>query len=141
MSQLTVQAISWINSNSTLRNSSSTLHILYSICHNIVLHPSELKFRTIRLDNPKLKSTIVDVEGAIDLLYLCGFEMDSVNHCLTLSVVDQQIVKELNDLGNLFESYCSEEHLSPRHLENVVNTPKVRHHDLFHEVVTTPHAS
>jgi hypothetical protein len=33
------------------------------------------KFRKIKLSNPKIKSTIVDVDGAIDLMLLVGFQL------------------------------------------------------------------
>lgn len=35
------------------------------------------KFRRVRLENPKIKAAIVDVEGALDLMMACGFELSA----------------------------------------------------------------
>ncbi|EFC44732.1 PUG domain-containing protein [Naegleria gruberi] len=157
MSLLLTQASSWINSNETLKNSSITLHILYSICHNIFEHPSEIKLRTLKLDNAKFKANVLNVEGAVDLLYLCGFEMDTNSNCLILKQVNENMLKELHDLGNLFNSYCSDDVKSPKPTtvshqsshttvsshDPFTSTPErappvVRHHDLFHHHDTSP---
>nr|CAG4711918.1 unnamed protein product [Naegleria fowleri] len=75
------QAQHWINSNHQYFTP-STLHVLHSICHNIITHPHEPKFRCIKMENPKFKENILNVEGAMDLLYLVGFEQDPIEHTI-----------------------------------------------------------
>ena len=42
--------------------------VLGKLLSNIIQHPSEAKYRTVRLANPRIKSAIVDVDGALELL-------------------------------------------------------------------------
>ena len=46
----------------------ATKEVLRKLLFNIVTHPGEGKYRKIRLANVRIKETIVDVEGALELL-------------------------------------------------------------------------
>jgi len=53
----------------------ASLSTLARILQNTLSHPSEAKFRNIRLGNKKVQEEIVGVDGAIDFLQACGFEI------------------------------------------------------------------
>ena len=46
--------------------------VLRKILANILRQPDDPKFRRIRLANARIKETIVDVEGALELLQVCS---------------------------------------------------------------------
>eukprot|EP00955_Chlamydomonas_euryale_P050711 354633-Chlamydomonas_euryale.AAC.13 len=54
----------------------ASLSTLARILQNTLSHPSEAKFRNIRLGNKKVQEEIVGVDGAIDFLQVrCSFGM------------------------------------------------------------------
>jgi len=52
-----------------------SLAALARILRNILASPGELKYRQIRLSNPKVQATVVDVAGALEFMEGCGFEI------------------------------------------------------------------
>lgn len=127
-----LQAEGWIHANPALQQHPNTLHILYSICHNISTHPSEGKFRSIRLDNQKFKEQVLDVDGAVDLLYLVGFEMDKTTNCLVLR---GEGVGELEEMCQVLDrAEHATTSVTPPHVNSTqsrVTPPITAHHDLF----------
>ncbi|BDA46192.1 probable UBX domain-containing protein 6 [Coccomyxa sp. Obi] len=49
--------------------------VLGKVLRNILEHPTEAKYRRLRLGNKRIQETIVDVSGGIALLQACGFEL------------------------------------------------------------------
>lgn len=48
---------------------------LYRLLRNVASWPQETKYRKLRLSNPKIQAAVVDIDGALELLQACGFQM------------------------------------------------------------------
>ncbi|KAI3730680.1 hypothetical protein L1987_61853 [Smallanthus sonchifolius] len=59
--------------------SDGSVEIVLKLLKNIVKEPENVKFRRIRLGNPKIKEAIADVAGGLDLLECVGFELKEEN--------------------------------------------------------------
>ncbi|PWA54322.1 plant UBX domain-containing protein 2 [Artemisia annua] len=55
--------------------SDGSVDIVLKLLRNVVKEPENVKFRRIRLGNPKIKEAIADVAGGLDLLECVGFEL------------------------------------------------------------------
>jgi len=53
----------------------SACQVLIRLLSNIIQNPEDAKYRRIRLTNPKIKTAVVDVDGALELLLACGFQI------------------------------------------------------------------
>lgn len=53
----------------------SVLQTLSKICANVIKHPAEPKYRTLKLDNAAFRKKVVDHSGALDVLKRAGFEV------------------------------------------------------------------
>jgi len=62
-----------------LENAQECLDILDKLIRNIVRNPNEEKFRTIKLQNPKIAAAITNVPGAVDALMQMGFRAEGEN--------------------------------------------------------------
>ena len=51
--------------------------ILLKLINNILRDPQNVKFRRIRLSNPKVESMLLNANGAFDILFSIGFEEDT----------------------------------------------------------------
>lgn len=101
------QASEFIESNrGSLLSSPSTLQIINSICSNIISHPNEEKFRKIKLANPKFNEFVMNVKGAINLLFLCGFEIDDQNENLIIKSGNLNI-HDLQALVHVIQDYIT----------------------------------
>ena len=58
------------------------LKTLNTVLGNIVTKPDEEKYRTLRLDNPKIQEKIGRVAGAVDLLKALGTPLTCVSACV-----------------------------------------------------------
>lgn len=54
---------------------SGSVEVLLRLLRNIVREPENLKFRKIRMSNPKIREAIGEVVGGIELLEFVGFEL------------------------------------------------------------------
>lgn len=52
-----------------------SVSVVLKLLKNIVKEPENVKFRKIRMGNPKIKEAMVDVVGGIELLEFLGFEL------------------------------------------------------------------
>ncbi|XP_076924627.1 plant UBX domain-containing protein 2-like [Bidens hawaiensis] len=59
--------------------SDGSVEIVLKLLRNIVKEPENVKFRKVRLGNPKIKEAIADVAGGLDLLECVGFELKEEN--------------------------------------------------------------
>nr|GEZ33064.1 plant UBX domain-containing protein 2 [Tanacetum cinerariifolium] len=55
--------------------SDGSVDIVLKLLRNVVKEPENVKFRKIRLGNPKIKEAVADVAGGLDLLECVGFEL------------------------------------------------------------------
>jgi UBX domain-containing protein 6 len=56
-----------------------SVDIVLKLLRNIVKEPENVKFRKIRLSNPKIKEAVAEVNGGIELLSFLGFELREEN--------------------------------------------------------------
>ncbi|KAK7320065.1 hypothetical protein RJT34_04795 [Clitoria ternatea] len=59
--------------------SEGSVDIVLKLLRNVVREPENVKFRKIRLNNPKIKEAVGDVTGGIELLSFIGFELREEN--------------------------------------------------------------
>ena len=64
--------------------SQTALLTIQKILMNIISNKSEPKYRTIRLQNPAIRSKVIDVAGGLDLLLASGFYLNDVAEESTL---------------------------------------------------------
>ncbi|KAL9658677.1 hypothetical protein ABK040_006211 [Willaertia magna] len=132
MSQpLLSQAQQWIENNpqlltpllpitattTTTSLNQTPLHLIYSIFHNILIDPKNEKFRHLKMENKKLKEFILEIDGAIDLLYLFGFEMIGGND---LFLDFNQI--NLNEIKS-FVNYLEKQYFTINNNNQPINQP------------------
>lgn len=86
----------------------SCFQTMLKICANVAKGPEEEKFRSIKLTNPAVKVRVVDFQGAVVFLELCGFQKDSSGSIL-------EMPREKVDLLVL--------QTAGEHLENAINNP------------------
>ena len=68
-------AIALLLSNET--TSQAAMTTIQKILTNIISNKTEPKYRTIRLQNPAIKSKVIDVVGGLDLLLATGFQLNN----------------------------------------------------------------
>lgn len=59
--------------------SEGSVDIVLKLLRNIVKEPENVKFRKIRMGNPKIKEAVGEVIGGVELLSLLGFELKEEN--------------------------------------------------------------
>jgi hypothetical protein len=64
--------------------SQTALLTIQKILMNIISNKSEPKYRTIRLQNPAIRSKVIDIAGGLDLLLASGFYLNDVAEESTL---------------------------------------------------------
>jgi len=60
------------------------LDVLETLIKNIAQKPAEEKFRKIKLENKKISQCVTSFKGAIDFLFICGFEFTDDENSLVL---------------------------------------------------------
>jgi hypothetical protein len=56
--------------------------VLAKLVYNVACSPNEDKFKTIQLSNKKIKESLVDGPGALEVMLLLGWEeRDNALHC------------------------------------------------------------
>lgn len=95
--------------------SDGSVEIVLKLLKNIVKEPENVKFRRIRLGNPKIKEAIADVAGGLDLLECVGFELkeESDEMWAVMEVASSEKVKLIKQAVYLLE---------PPKVENVTPT-------------------
>ncbi|CAL5225639.1 g8495 [Coccomyxa viridis] len=53
--------------------SQAALELIAKLTKNVVISPTEEKFKRVKLSNPKIKAALVDTPGAIDALLAIGW--------------------------------------------------------------------
>eukprot|EP00929_Paragymnodinium_shiwhaense_P118087 TRINITY_DN8976_c0_g1_i2.p1 TRINITY_DN8976_c0_g1~~TRINITY_DN8976_c0_g1_i2.p1 ORF type:complete len:187 (-),score=68.38 TRINITY_DN8976_c0_g1_i2:473-1033(-) len=96
--------------NLPVEQAQETLEILDKLIRNVVRNPTEEKFRTIKLGNPKIAAAITNVPGAVEVLQEMGFKSDGENMVLP---AETRLVHEVHvvDLINAKDHYKKEEEL------------------------------
>ncbi|KAK9063666.1 hypothetical protein SSX86_017537 [Deinandra increscens subsp. villosa] len=85
--------------------SEGSVEIVLKLLKNIVKEPENVKFRKIRLGNPKVKEAIADVAGGLDLLECVGFELKEENGEMwaVMEVASSEKVKLIKQAVELLE--------------------------------------
>jgi len=92
-----------------LESAADCLEILEKLIRNIVRNPTEDKFRTIKLQNPKIAAAITNVPGAVDILSEMGFKKDEEGNMVLPA--DKKLVHETEvvDIIDAKDHYKKEE--------------------------------
>ncbi|CAN1138220.1 Plant UBX domain-containing protein 2 [Linum perenne] len=53
----------------------SSVEVVLRLFRNIVKEPENVKFRKVRMGNPKIREAVTEVAGGVELLELAGFEL------------------------------------------------------------------
>ena len=93
-----------LKENPTLLDQQQTMQLIKNILQNIVAHPYDDKFRSIKLSNPKLSEKIVQVKGALDILLLCGFSRVRENNEEYIKLYDAD-VQSMEVMKKIIETY------------------------------------
>lgn len=84
----------------SLRNTKETyleaVRILLLLLDNILTHPSEAKFRSIRVENKTIKERLLSLEGGNELLCAIGFQRSTDQYTLPTNC-SMEIVREYRD--------------------------------------------
>lgn len=98
--------------------SNASIETVLKLLKNIVKEPENVKFRKIRLGNPKIKEAIADVVGGLDLLECVGFELKEENGEMwaVMEVATSDKVKLIKQVISLLE---------PPKIENLQQTTSV----------------
>jgi hypothetical protein len=74
----------------------AALTTIQKILTNIISNKTEPKYRTIRLQNPAIKSKVIDVAGGLDLLLATGFQLNNdaaIEATLEYMITDEYEIK------------------------------------------------
>jgi len=82
-----------LKSDSLMQTSIKTIHAILS---NIVLHPTEEKFRKLRLANNKIKTNITDIKEARFLLEMLCFEEKNLPLPSSVDTVEPYLVLNIH---------------------------------------------
>ncbi|KAJ9554394.1 hypothetical protein OSB04_018439 [Centaurea solstitialis] len=85
--------------------SDGSVEIVLKLLKNIIKEPDNVKFRKIRLGNPKIKEAIADVAGGLDLLECVGFELkeDGGEMWAVMEVASGEKIKVVSQAVRLLE--------------------------------------
>lgn len=53
---------------------SAAAEVLARLLGNVAAAPGEPKFRRLRLSNPRIQAEVLEAQGGLELLTVCGFE-------------------------------------------------------------------
>lgn len=77
----------------------NALSIIEKITYNVVVAPTEAKYRKIKLSNPKIKSAITDIPESMSYLTMLGWEQQSQDGETFLSLPDKMLsMSEVRDI-------------------------------------------
>lgn len=78
-----------------------TVNILDKVLSNLSSNPSEPKFKTLKLTNPKVKKHITDCRppGGLEYLIRCGFKITVQDQVPSLQFPDEPTQRQLEDLN------------------------------------------
>ncbi|CAN0871551.1 Plant UBX domain-containing protein 2 [Linum grandiflorum] len=90
-----------------------SVEVVLRLFRNIVKDPENVKFRRVRMGNPKIREAVTEVAGGIELLELAGFELKEEGGemwALMEDVPGQERIALINKVIGLLE---------PRNVENM----------------------
>lgn len=90
------------------------VRILLVLLDNILKHPKEEKFRTIRLENKTIKEKLLSLEGSSELLIAIGFKRSERGYCLS-EEASLDLVREYRDALEKRRDYWSNRKEEGRH--------------------------
>lgn len=86
--------------------SEGSVDIILKLLRNIGREPENVKFRRIRMNNPKIKEAVGDVAGGVELLSFLGFELREENEetWAVMEVPTEEQIKFIKKAITLLES-------------------------------------
>jgi len=87
-----------INENQDAFTVFYSLRTICSVLKNIIENPKELKFRTLKLSNPKVHKFLLEPVGALEILKISGFSMVNEGELYLSEEKDINILKEMLEL-------------------------------------------
>ncbi|KAK7398885.1 hypothetical protein VNO78_10059 [Psophocarpus tetragonolobus] len=86
--------------------SEGSVDVLLKLLRNIGREPENVKFRRIRMSNPKIKEAVADVAGGVELLSFLGFQLREENGetWAVMEVPTQEQIKFIKQAIVLLES-------------------------------------
>ncbi|KAI8552057.1 hypothetical protein RHMOL_Rhmol06G0234800 [Rhododendron molle] len=94
------KAIETLQSEVNPTEISGVLQTLFKIIRNVIEHPSEMKFKRIRKDNPIIRRNVANYKAAMEILSLIGFNEDVVLD--NIGRAETYLVLKRNDPGLLW---------------------------------------
>ncbi|KAF7140222.1 hypothetical protein RHSIM_Rhsim06G0169800 [Rhododendron simsii] len=94
------KAIETLRSEVNPTEISGVLQTLFKIIRNVIEHPSEMKFKRIRKDNPIIRRNVANYKAAMEILSLIGFNEDVVSD--DIGRAETYLVLKRNDPGLLW---------------------------------------
>ena len=82
-----------VEAGSKHRNVEKTISALFTIVNNIICHPEEPKYKSLRCSNPKVKSQITSSWGAMEILHILGFHETSDDHLTLASEPNKNLLR------------------------------------------------
>ncbi|XP_020221606.1 plant UBX domain-containing protein 2 [Cajanus cajan] len=91
--------------------SEGSFDVVLKLLRNIAREPENVKFRKIRMNNPKIKEAVGDVAGGVELLSFVGFELREENGetCAFMEVPTEDQIKFIKKAIVLLESQLVQE--------------------------------
>ncbi|XP_061345007.1 plant UBX domain-containing protein 2 [Gastrolobium bilobum] len=101
--------------------SEGSVDVVFKLLRNIVREPENVKFRKIRMSNPKIKEAVGEVIGGVELLSFLGFELKEENEetWAVMEVPTEEQIKLIKKAIVLLETQLVQE---PPKRENLAST-------------------
>ncbi|KAK7370014.1 hypothetical protein VNO80_12064 [Phaseolus coccineus] len=96
--------------------SEGSVDIVLKLLRNIGREPENVKFRRIRLNNPKIKEAVGDIAGGVELLSFLGFELREENGetWAVMEVPREEQIKFIKEAIALLESQLVQQQGPPK---------------------------
>ncbi|XP_058732518.1 plant UBX domain-containing protein 2-like [Vicia villosa] len=107
--------------------SEGSVDIVLKLLRNIVREPENVKFRKIRLSNPKIKEAVAEVNGGVELLGFLGFELKEENGetWAVMEVPNEEKIGVIKKAVVLLEPQLVKDPLKKESLVSVASVEKV----------------
>ncbi|ESW32407.1 hypothetical protein PHAVU_002G319700 [Phaseolus vulgaris] len=95
--------------------SEGSVDIVLKLLRNIGREPENVKFRRIRMNNPKIKEAVGDIAGGVELLSFLGFELREENGetWAVMEVPREEQIKFIKEAIALLESQLLQQQQGP----------------------------
>lgn len=107
--------------------SEGSVDIVLKLLRNIVREPENVKFRKIRLSNPKIKEAVAEVSGGVELFGFLGFELKEENGetWAVMEVPNEEKIGLIKKAVMMLEPQLVQDSLKKESLMSVASVEKV----------------